>query len=59
MHLEEGAHQLFQKHKDDLEEMGVELLEETLEPDYHGEGEDSVYQMYRVKPKSDKKAVNF
>jgi ribosomal protein S18 acetylase RimI-like enzyme len=49
MHLREGSRALLQRHKEELENMGVRLIEEALVPDYYDEGEDALYQVYEVK----------
>jgi ribosomal protein S18 acetylase RimI-like enzyme/type III secretion system FlhB-like substrate exporter len=49
MHLRETSQTLFEKHKEDLEKMGVSLVESVLVPDYYDEGEDALYCVYEVK----------
>ena len=39
-----------ERHRADLEQMGVKLIEEALTPDYYDEGEDALYQVYEIKP---------
>ena len=35
-------------HRDELERMGVKLLESTLMPNYYDEGEAALYQVYQI-----------
>lgn len=49
MHLKEDSQRLLDRHRRDLEEMGVKLIEEALVADYYDEGEDALYQVYEVK----------
>ena len=49
MHLRKASQALFEKHKEDLERMGVTLLESALVPDYYDNGEDSLYCVYEVR----------
>jgi hypothetical protein len=49
MNLRESSQALLQKHKEDLENLGVKLIEEALVPDYYDEGEDALYQVYQIK----------
>ena len=44
----EASQALLDKHKEDLEKLGVKLREETLEVDYYGGGEDALYRVYEV-----------
>ncbi|MCX6737011.1 MAG: GNAT family N-acetyltransferase [Candidatus Parcubacteria bacterium] len=48
MHLRKNSQGLLQKHKEDLEEMGVRLTEEALEPNYYDTNEDALYQIYQI-----------
>ncbi|MBI5222763.1 MAG: GNAT family N-acetyltransferase [Candidatus Magasanikbacteria bacterium] len=49
MHLKETSQGLFEKHKEDLEKMGVTIVESVLVPDYYDEGEDALYCVYEVR----------
>jgi ribosomal protein S18 acetylase RimI-like enzyme len=49
MHLRETSQALFEKHKEDLERMGVSLIESVLVPDYYEEGVDALYCVYEVR----------
>lgn len=48
MSLREDGRKLMEKHKNDLENLGVKLIEEALVPDYYNEGEDALYQVYQI-----------
>ena len=50
MHLRENSQRFMERHRADLEQMGVKLIEEALTPDYYDEGEDALYQVYEIKP---------
>jgi len=49
MHLRETSQAFMARYKEDLEMLGVKLIEEALVPDYYDEGEDALYQVYEVK----------
>ncbi len=49
MHLRETSQNFMARHKEDLERLGVKLIEEALVADYYEEGEDSLYQVYEVR----------
>lgn len=49
MHLRDSSRQLMEKHKEDLERLGLALVDEALIPDYYSDGDDSLYQVYEVK----------
>lgn len=49
MHLRENSQAFMEKHKEDLEKLGVKLVEEALVADYYDDGEDALYQLYEVK----------
>ncbi|MCK6462610.1 MAG: GNAT family N-acetyltransferase [Candidatus Pacebacteria bacterium] len=49
MHLREDSQRLLERHRQDLEEIGVKLIEEALVADYYDEGEDALYQVYEVR----------
>lgn len=49
MHLREGSQRFMEKYGQQLEQMGVKLLEEALVPDYYDESEDALYKVYEVK----------
>ncbi|MFA6322969.1 MAG: GNAT family N-acetyltransferase [Candidatus Buchananbacteria bacterium] len=49
MHLRETSQAFMDRHKEDLESLGVKLIEEALVPDYYDEGEDALYQIYEIK----------
>ncbi|MCX7778708.1 MAG: GNAT family N-acetyltransferase, partial [Patescibacteria group bacterium] len=48
MHLREDSQDLFERHEEDLKNLGVLLKESVLVPDYYDEGEDALYQKYEV-----------
>lgn len=48
MHLRESSQRLMEKHKEDLERLGLKLVDEALVPDYYDEGEDALYQVYEI-----------
>lgn len=48
MHLREGSQRFMEKYGQQLEQMGVKLLEEALVPDYYDEGEDALYKVYQI-----------
>jgi len=52
MHLRENSQRFMERHRANLEQMGVRLIEneEALVPNYYDEGEDALYQVYEVKP---------
>lgn len=49
MHLREGSQRFMEKYGQQLEQMGVKLLEEAFIPDYYDEGEDALYKVYEIK----------
>ncbi|MFN7088342.1 MAG: GNAT family N-acetyltransferase, partial [Candidatus Paceibacteria bacterium] len=49
MHLREDSQRFMEKYNEQLEEMGVKLIEEALVPDYYEEGEDALYKVYEIK----------
>ncbi|KKQ56415.1 MAG: hypothetical protein US74_C0015G0005 [Parcubacteria group bacterium GW2011_GWA2_38_13] len=49
MHLRPNSQRFMERHKEDLERLGVQLLEEAVENDYYGEGDDALYQLYEVR----------
>jgi len=49
MHLRQNSQRFMEKHKEDLEKLGVKLLEEAIENDYYDEGDDALYQLYEVR----------
>ena len=49
IHLRENSQAFMEKHKEDLEKLGVKLVEEALVADYYDDGEDALYQLYEVK----------
>ncbi len=50
MHLRETSQRFFERYQNELEQMGVKMLEEALVPDYYDEGEDSLYKVYQITP---------
>ncbi|MCX6704769.1 MAG: GNAT family N-acetyltransferase, partial [Candidatus Woesebacteria bacterium] len=48
IHLRPNSQAFMEKHKDKLNALGVNLIEEVLVPDYYDEGEDALYQVYEV-----------
>lgn len=48
MHLRENSQRFMERHRNDLEQMGVKLLEEALVADYYNEGEDALYRVYKI-----------
>lgn len=48
MHLRETSQKLFEKHREELKKMGVEIVEEILMPGYYRNGESSLHRIYRV-----------
>jgi len=48
MHLREASRNLFEKHKKELEEIGVEGIKEIILPRYYKNGEDASYRLYKV-----------
>jgi len=49
MHLRGSSQGLMEKHKEDLERLGLTLVDEALVSDYYSDGEDALYQVYEVK----------
>ena len=49
MHLRENSQRFMERHKRDLEDTGVKLIEEALVADYYDEGDDALYQVYEIK----------
>ena len=50
MHLRESSQRFFERYHNELEQMGLKLIEEALVLDYYDEGEDSLYKVYQIKP---------
>jgi len=48
MHLREATQRFFERHQNELEQMGVKLIEEALVPDYYDDGDDALYRVYQV-----------
>lgn len=48
MHLRENSQAFFDKYKEQLEELGIKLIEEVLVPDYYDQGQDSLYRVYKI-----------
>ena len=48
MHLRENSQRFMGRHKQELEDLGIGLIEEALVSDYYDEGEDALYQVYEV-----------
>ncbi|MEK7157867.1 MAG: GNAT family N-acetyltransferase, partial [Patescibacteria group bacterium] len=48
MHLRENSQRFMERHRQELEQIGVRLIEEALVADYYDEGEDALYQVYEV-----------
>lgn len=48
MHLREWSQRFMEKYGQQLEQMGVKLLEEAFVPDYYDEGEDALYKVYQI-----------
>ncbi len=51
MHLREDSQRFMEKYSEQLEQMGVKLLEGALIPDYYDENEDALYKVYEVRAK--------
>ena len=49
MHLRENSQKFMERHRNELEQIGVKLIEEVLVADYYDEGEDALYKVYEVK----------
>ena len=49
MHLRETSQKFFERHHNELERMGVKLLEEALVSDYYDDNEDALYKIYQIK----------
>lgn len=49
MHLRDSSQRLMEKHKEDLDNLGLVLIDEVLVPDYYSDGDDSLYQVYEVR----------
>ena len=49
MHLRGNSQRFMERHQDELEQMGVKLIEEALVADYYDEGEDGLYKVYEVR----------
>lgn len=49
MHLRENSQKFMEKHLNDLKQMGVNLIEEALVPNYYDQGIDALYQVYEIK----------
>lgn len=50
MHLRPASQRLFERHEQDLSNQGIYLKESDLVPEYYGEHEDALYQIYEVTP---------
>ncbi|MEK7538531.1 MAG: GNAT family N-acetyltransferase, partial [Patescibacteria group bacterium] len=48
MHLRENSQRFMEKHRDDMDQMGVKMIEEALVPDYYDEGVDALYSVYQI-----------
>lgn len=48
MHLRENSQRFMERHRAELEQMGVKLIEEALTPNYYDEDEDALYQVYQI-----------
>lgn len=48
MHLRESSQGLLDKHKEELEKMGVKIVEEAFISDHYDEGEDALYRVCEV-----------
>ncbi|MEK7634285.1 MAG: GNAT family N-acetyltransferase, partial [Patescibacteria group bacterium] len=49
MHLREESQRLLERHREELEQMGVKLIEEALVLDYYDNDEDALYKVYQIK----------
>lgn len=46
--MRENSQRFMERHRAELEQMGVKLIEEALTPNYYDEGEDALYQVYQI-----------
>jgi len=51
MHLRESSKRLMDKHKEDLEILGLKLIHEAIGPEYYSKNEDALYRIYKIENK--------
>ncbi|MBU1922303.1 GNAT family N-acetyltransferase [Patescibacteria group bacterium] len=49
MHLRPDSRALIERHEQDIKNLGMEVVESALVPDYYDAGEDALYQVFEVR----------